>query len=194
MAPPDARVPERLAAVDREREEEPDLARLPELAFEREAEALEPELFLAALEAPVDLRDEALVPLDFFRAEPLDAEAEPPLLPVLALLERAELERPRDADEPEADDPEADAPLPEPDDVRFLAVPRPLEPLSFSTAMSSSHRDRRSGSARLPAIDSRAGKACYRATPPLPGLHENTNPVVDEVRSADVAAGRVDPG
>jgi hypothetical protein len=129
-APVDARAPERLAALDREREEEPDLARLPELAFEREAGAdllalapellalaadllrgvaLEPELFLAALELPVDLRDEAFEALDLGAEplEPLDFGEEPLL-------------------EPEV---EADAPLLEPDVVRFLAVLRRLAPL-----------------------------------------------------------------
>jgi hypothetical protein len=137
-APADARAPERLAAVDRGREEELGLARLPEFLFERDAGAdllalaadllrgvaLELELFLAVLELPVDLRDEAFEPLD-------------------------ERERAPEADEPEAGEPEADEPLLEPDDVRFLMLRR-LEPLSFSTAISSSHRDRRSGSARRP--------------------------------------------
>jgi hypothetical protein len=152
VAPADARAPERLAAVDRERDEEPVFVRLPELAFEREEGAAlpalapdllrpapapdllrgpapEPELFVAALEPPVGLRDEVLEPLDF-REEALEPEAEPRSLAGLPLPERAEPERAAAPDEPEADEP-----LLEPDDVRFLAVLRRFAPLSFSTAI-----------------------------------------------------------
>jgi hypothetical protein len=92
------RAPERWVAPDLDRADDPDLARVPELAFEREAGAdlrglvgdllreAEPALELLLAAAPelraVDLRDVAREPVDL-REDPLVPDPEPPEPPLL---------------------------------------------------------------------------------------------------------------